>query len=107
MIIPQVAPQWYELGIELLSEDQENHLDIIKSDHSSDHKKCCTEMFWHWLRTDPKASWHQLVTSLRSPAVELPSVAADIEKMLQGQCMHTVTVSTKYPLILHSTSLVK
>ena len=87
MVIPQVAPQWYELGVELFSEDQEKHLDIIKSDHGSDHKKCCTEMFWHWLRTDPNASWHQLVTSLRSPAVELHVVAADIEKMFQGQCM--------------------
>ena len=84
LVIPKVAPKWYELGVELLNEYQENHLFIIKSDHGSDHKKCCTEMFWHWLRTDPNASWNKLVTSLRSPAVELHGVAADIEKMFQG-----------------------
>ena len=91
MVVPRVAPQWYEFGIELFSEeDQEKYLDIIKSDYGSDHKKCCTEMFWHWLRTDPEASWHQLITSLRSPAVELHVVAADIEKMVQGKGMLTM-----------------
>ena len=84
MVIPRVAPQWYELGVELLSEDQEKHLDIIKSDYGSDHKKCCTEMFWYWLKTDPNASWYHLVIALRSPALELHSVASDLEKMFQG-----------------------
>ena len=41
-------------------------------------------MFWHWMRTDPNASWYKLVQSLKSEAVQLPSVAADIEKMFQG-----------------------
>ena len=37
-LIPNVAPQWYELGIQLLKEGQESHLDIIKADYGSDSK---------------------------------------------------------------------
>jgi len=83
-VIPQVATYWYELGIELLSEDQEKYLDIIKSDYGNNHKKCCAEMFWHWLRSDPNASWYQLVESLKSPAMELHSLASEIESMFPG-----------------------
>ena len=83
-VIPQVATHWYELGIELFSEDQEKYLDIIKLDYGNDHKKCCAEMFWHWLKSDPKASWYQLVESLKSPALELHSLAAEIESMFPG-----------------------
>ena len=83
-IIPRVAPQWYELGVQLLNEDQESHLDIIKANHGNDQIKSCTEMFWYWLRTHPKASWQQLIESLKSPAIQLNTVAANIEEMLTG-----------------------
>ena len=83
-LIPHVAPQWYELGIQLLREDQESHLDVIKADHGHNILKSCTEMFWLWLKSHPSATWHQLIESLKSPAVNLHSVAADIEKMFTG-----------------------
>ena len=83
-LIPHVAPQWYELGIQLLNEDQEPHLDIIKADHGNNHVKSCTEMFWYWLKTHPKASWQQLINSLKSPAIQLHTVAANIEGMFTG-----------------------
>ena len=79
-----MAPHWYELGIKLLSEDQESHLDIIKADHGNDKLKSCTEMFWLWLKCDPSASWQQLIESLKSPAVQLHTVAANIERMFTG-----------------------
>ena len=83
-VIPYVALQWYSLGLKLLNEDQESHLDVIKLDHGGDNKKCCKEMFWYWLSTNPSATWKQLIEALRSSVVELPIVAADLEKMLTG-----------------------
>ena len=81
-VVPHVTPHWYVLGVKLLKEDQESHLDVLKLNHAGDNQMCCMEMFWHWLSTDTDASWQQLIEALRSPAVELPVVAADLEKVL-------------------------
>jgi len=83
-VVPCVSPNWYDLGVKLLKEKQESHLDVIQSNHANDNKKCCKEMFWYWLSTNTNASWQHLIEALRSPAVELPVVAADLEKMLTG-----------------------
>ena len=83
-VVTHVSPQWYELGVKLLKEEQESHLDIIESDHVGDNKKCCIDMFRYWLSTNTNATWQHLVEALRSPAVELPVVANDLEKMLTG-----------------------
>ena len=79
-----MAPHWYKIGIQLLREDQESLLDVIKADYVHDNVTGCTEMFWLWLNSHPKASWRQLIDSLQSPAVQLHSVAADIEAMFTG-----------------------
>ena len=83
-VVPYVAPHWYGLGAKLLKEDEESHLDIIESNHACDNKKCCMDMFRYWLNTNTDANWQQLIEALRSPAVELPVVAADVETMLTG-----------------------
>ena len=82
-VVAHVTPHWYDLGITLFNEEQESHLDVIKSNYT-DKKTCCKEMFWCWLSTNTSATWQQLIEALRSPAVELPVVAADLEKMLTG-----------------------
>ena len=82
-VVPHVTPHWYDLGIKLLREEQESHLDVIKSNYT-DKKTCCKEMFWYWLSSNTDATWQKLIEALRSPAVELPVVAANIEKMLTG-----------------------
>ena len=81
-IVHYVAPQWYELGIQLLNEDQEPHLDLIKVDSGSNSKDCCIKMFWYWLESHPEATWQDLLNSLRSPALELHNTAANIEGLL-------------------------
>ena len=83
-IIPHVAPHWYEIGIQLLNENQESHLEVIKANHGHDKITSCTEMFWLWLKSHPNASWQELIESLRSPAVQLHSIAADVETMFTG-----------------------
>ena len=82
-VVARVTPLWHDLGITLFNEDQESHLDIIKSNYT-DKKTCCKEMFWHWLKTDTSASWQKLIQALQSPSVELFVVADDLEKMLTG-----------------------
>ena len=91
-VVPHVTPYWYDLGVKLLKEEQESQLDVIEANYADD-KKCCKKMFWYWISTNTDASWQKLIEALRSPAVELPVVAADIEKMLTGSehCMIGVT----------------
>ena len=81
-VVPYVTNQWYELGIKLLREDQESHLDVIQLNHTGDNRKCCMAMFWYWLSTNSGATWKQLISELQSAAIELPVVAANLEKML-------------------------
>ena len=75
-----MATNWYELGAILLEEKQEAQLEVIDSTHGSNVRKCCAAMLRYWIDKHPKASWHQLVTALRSPGVDLDSVASKIEK---------------------------
>ena len=60
-----VAPRWYDLGIQLLNEKQIAQLKIIKDNHPQDVVKCCTEMFDYWLRVDVEASWNKLIAALK------------------------------------------
>ena len=83
-MIPNVASKWYELGVELLDEKEECKLDIIESNSGKDVKKSCLEMFRLWLSTNHDASWWQIVEALKSPGIDLSSVAADLEKKLSG-----------------------
>ena len=69
----------------LLEETQEGHLKLIKTTHGSDAKKCCLEMLQYWMDTHPEATWHHLVTALKSPGVEMVAVASDIEKNFTGR----------------------
>ena len=82
--IPRMAPHWYEIGLQLLNDNQEPHLDVIKLNCSNDYIQCCLKMLWYWLETNPKASWQQLTNSLRSPVLQLNTVAASIEAMFTG-----------------------
>ena len=82
-IINDVAPRWYELGIELFDEkdEYEAKLDLIKTNHQNNNEECCKEMFLYWLKTHPKATWQQLLDSLKSSTVQLGTVAAKIKEM--------------------------
>ena len=98
-----MTPQWYDLGVKLLKEDQESHLDVIQSNHPNDNKTCCKEMFWYWLSTNTSATWKQLIDVLRSPAVELPIVAADLEKRLTGiVIIHVLMSRTRIVILLRA-----
>lgn len=62
--IKEVAPHWYNLGVQLLKEESVYMLKSIKENHPNNVQKCCSEMFDYWLRTDTNASWNTLIVAL-------------------------------------------
>ena len=77
-----VSSKWYDLGIELLDSDNIEELDTIEAVDSFNLYKCCGKMFHLWLKTQPTASWSQLIEALRQPGVDLGALASNIEQML-------------------------
>ena len=53
---------WYRLGLALKLNSYD--LDIIKKDHPGDTESQMCKMFQLWLRTQPDASYDQLIKSL-------------------------------------------
>ena len=53
---------WNRLGLALKLDSYE--LDIIEKDHRGDTKTQTLKMFKHWLKTQPDASYEQLIESL-------------------------------------------
>ena len=80
-----VSSKWYDLGLELLEQEDKETLNEIKINHSNDVNKCCLQMFQLWLNKCTTATWNQLIKALRE--VNLNNLATTIEGML----MHTVS----------------
>ena len=87
-----VGSKWYDLGVDLLEQNDVNELTRIQSDHPTDSTISCRKMFELWLDKQPEASWNQLIQSLRQPGIELFSLATDIEKMLQPRSPGTYII---------------
>ena len=79
LVISSVATKWYELGLQLLDDNQENQLDIIRANSPTDVAKCCRDMFKYWLGVDPKASWYKLVDALKATDADMNNVIATLE----------------------------
>ena len=74
----EVAPQWRDLGIQLLEQEPLRTLNIIEADHPHGVKRCCTEMLEYWLCNDPEASWNKLMSALEQIGENV--LAANIKK---------------------------
>ena len=79
-----VGAKWYDLGIELLDDEDCDKLDVIQSDHPKDVSACCTQMFSLWLKKQPSASWNQLIQALREPNIGMDELATKIETMIKS-----------------------
>ena len=66
-ITPHYAAEWEVIGTQLGLPIGE--LKAIKAENPTDFKRCCNEMWIHWLREDPNASWGKLLSAIESPAV--------------------------------------
>ena len=82
-VIATIGDKWYELGIELLDDDQVTYLESIRANRS-EATRSCTAMFINWLQSHPNATWHQLIEALKAPGVELNNVAAMVEALFSG-----------------------
>ena len=71
----------------LLEEKDIICLSIIEANHHGDKQRCCLTMLQYWIKTYPEATWHDLVTALKSPGVDLPALASDIERKFTGKTL--------------------
>ena len=76
-----ITNRWYDIGLELLEQKDENAIKIIK-ENTGDISKCCTEMLELWLNRSPIATWDQLIEALKAPGINLNDAASKIEGML-------------------------
>ena len=79
-VVPYVAHQWNDFGIQLLPSDQTHQLKIIAANHPQDVKECCKDMLNVWLKTQPNATWDQLTNALE--CCDLIAIAEEIENKL-------------------------
>ena len=82
LVKKSVIIKWYDLGIELLGDENLQALDEIQNNYPRDASTCCTKMFQLWLDRQPEASWRQLIQALREPNIELNELANTIELKL-------------------------
>ena len=79
----KVVGKWKDIGVLFLDSAT---LKVIEKDHPQDVMECCKCMLEKWLETKPDASWNQLLEALRSPFIQLYSLAHHIEKKLKKKC---------------------
>ena len=83
-VVPQASLRWYSLGLQLFDPRDLGVLNSIRSQTNKHPEEHCTEIFSHWLQTKRNATWNKLIKCLKSQAVNLPSVASDVENMLDS-----------------------
>ena len=88
-----ISSKWYELGIELLDDNQVKQLKVIKADYNEITRQC-SAMLDYWLETHPSVTWNDLVAGLRAPGVEVNEVAATIEGQFTGMYVICNVLST-------------
>ena len=93
-VVKHAAYKWRDLGVQLLEDNQIIMLDMIATNHPLDIAICC-KVFMKWLETRVDASWNQLIRALRSPTVQLISLADQLEQMMSTECK-IYTIATHY-----------
>ena len=91
---PIIAPQWRDLGVQLLLDKSTPKLNIIEKDNSKDIEACCREMFEYWLGVDEGASWNKLINALEE--IGQNALAASIKQNVLkgnfiGYCSYVAT----------------
>ena len=85
-VVRQAAHKWRNLGEQLLNDKQKIMLKVIEADHPHDVVSCCKHALETWLKSTQDASWNQLISALRSPTVQLDSLADQLEQMMSTEC---------------------
>ena len=71
--------QWYDLGVELLEDENRKKLNNIRENYK-EVETCCSFMFQAWLDTSPSASWIKFTYALKT--VGMSELASKIEAEL-------------------------
>jgi len=86
IVVPRVHYKWHDLGLQLLDSSLRDHfLYTLKTNYQSTSQQQCIQVFMHWLDANKKPTWGKIIEALNTQAVNLPSVACDIEKMLDNR----------------------
>ena len=93
-----VRTHWYNMGLKLKL--KANTLDAIKSKCSGDPSECFREILKRYLqRVTPLPSWRSLVEALRSPIVDQPQLAEEVERRYcQALKLHGMCVSSLFQM---------
>ena len=76
-----IADRWEEVGVQLLSEEHQKKINIIKANHHGDVERCCSALFNIWIeQQSDDATWRALIKAVRN--AQLTNEANQIEKML-------------------------
>ena len=59
-----VSFRWYDLGLELLEQEDQN-LDKIEINNQNNVSECCRHMFRLWLRKYSNPTWLDLIQALQ------------------------------------------
>ena len=79
---PNITAKWYDIGVELLNEEDEYMLNAIRANSHEDADKCTDEMLQLWLSRKSNPTWDQLLDVFRAPNIKLEALASEIEGML-------------------------
>ena len=94
----EVAPQWHDLGEQLLMKALTHKLDVIEEEYKDDAKRCCSEMFTHWLGDDFKATWKKLLDLLQQSGYDRVATAVKSNDTIKGylQSSYTFVFTVKH-----------
>ena len=81
-VVPDVCHKWYDLGLQLLDSKDETFSKSLKTEYQCNSDRC-REVFIHWLDVTENPTWSKILKALNQKSVKLPSVAANIRKMLK------------------------
>ena len=94
-VVQQAAHKWRDIGVSL--EVVYLKMEMIAADHPHDDVRCLMGVLDTWLMNTPDASWNQLISALRSPTVQLDSLADQLEQMMSTECkIYSNSVTTHY-----------
>ena len=76
-----IAARWEDVGVQLLSEEHQKEINIIKANHHGDVEKCCSRLFTVWSQRQPHdVTWRALIEAIRN--AKLTNEAYQLEQML-------------------------
>ena len=77
-----ISTKWYDIGVELLDDEDVPVLKRIKADHGRNSDECTAKMLELWLEKKPDTTWNDLIQTLREPNIKFETLASKLESLL-------------------------